>query len=172
MDKIAILKSIGLIGKASAKLTKDVQTVAIACACHALAHGDVTLADQLVDALGKAMRRASLRAWFELHTPMYLPKGKTVFALDKDRAKAMRQDEGFAEALQSKPWEEALKEAPAITVLDVADAFDKFMKRIESQVKDAACTVKNRALLEELASSNAKYHAALDSKSRISLAAE
>jgi hypothetical protein len=161
MDKTIILKRIGAIGKASAKLTQDIQSVAVACALHAVAHGDVTLADQLVDAVGKSLRRASLRAWFEKQAPMYLPKGKDKFAFDALRAEDMRKLN--TEELEAKfgalAWEDAKPEAPVISVFDVSDAVDKFMKRMESMVKDANVTVRNKELLELLGQQVSIYHA-------------
>jgi hypothetical protein len=161
MDKTIILKRIGAIGKASAKLTKDIQSVAVACALHAIAHGDVTLADQLVDAVGKSLRRASLRAWFEKQAPMYLPKGKDKFAFDALRAEDMRKlsTEELEAKFDALAWEDAKPEAPVISVFDVSDAVDKFMKRMESMVKDANVTVRNKELLEMLGQQVSIYHA-------------
>lgn len=161
MDKALILKNIGAIGKAATKLTKQVQETATQCAIHAVRHGDVTLADQLVDALGKGMRRASLRAWFEKHTCVYIPKGKQTFALDKERAKALRgeTDEALTEKFMSLPWEEAKPEAPVVSVLDVSAAADKFLERIQKQANEAGMEVRNRALLDILVAATAKFHA-------------
>ena len=163
MDKQAILKQIGSIGRAAKALTGKVQETAIACAIHAVRHGDVTLADQLVDALGKGMRRASLRAWFERHTPMYLPKGKDKFAFDSVRGKDMASltDDELTEALAAHPWEEAKPEEPVVSVIDVEAAFDKFIQRLNKQVAEAGVTVKHRELLELLGETSAKYHAEL-----------
>lgn len=161
MDKATILKNIGAIGKASKALTGKVQETAVACAIHAVRHGDVTLADQLVEALGKGMRRASLRAWFERHAPMYLPKGKDKFAFDGERAKAMKAltDDELTETLMALPWEEAKPEEPVVSVYDVEEAFDKFMGRINKMLNDANITIKNRELLEQLGQTAAVYHA-------------
>lgn len=164
-----IRKTIGAIGKAAAKLTRDVQACAIDCAWHAVEHGDVTLADSLVEAIGKQGRKASLRAWFEGNAPMYLPKGKTTFAFDKERAKKLKAagEEAFREAMADKPWEEAKPEAPVVSIFDVSEAADKFMKRIESMAKDAAVTVRNRELLELLGETIAQYHADQAVKARV-----
>jgi hypothetical protein len=161
MEKTIILKRIGAISKGAAKLVKDIQEVAVACAVHAVQHGDVTLADQLVDAVSKGMRRNSLRAWFELKAPMYLPKGKDKFAFDAERAKALKalsNDELVAQ-LDSLKWEDAKPEAAVVSVFDVSEAVDKFMKRIESMVNDANVTVRNKELLEVLGQQVAIYHA-------------
>jgi hypothetical protein len=164
-----IVKQIGSIGKAAAKLTRDVQACAINVAWHAVEHGDVTLADSLVDAIGKQGRKASLRAWFEKNTPMYLPKGKDKFAFDKDRAKAFRTqgEEAYRASLADKPWEDAKPEAPVVSVFDVSEAADKFLKRLETMAKDAAVTVRNRELLEMLGATVAHYHAEQAIKARV-----
>lgn len=169
MSKEIILKKIGAIGKAAAKLTRDVQSCATDCAWHAVEHGDVTLADQLIDALGKQGRKASLRAWFEKHTPMYLPKGKDKFAFDKERAKSFRNqgEEAYRATLADKPWEDAKPEAPVVSVFDVSDAADKFMKRVESMAKDATITLRNRELMEMLGQTIAQYHAEQALKARV-----
>lgn len=161
MSKDSILKKIGTIGRNAKKLTGDIQDCAVDCAIHAVQHGDVTLADSLVEALGKGLRRASLRAWFERNTPMYLPKGKDKFAYDADRAKNMKAipEADLRESLAALPWEEAKPEEPVVSVFDVSEAVDKFIKRLEKQVAEANVTIKNRKLLEEIAHAASVYHA-------------
>lgn len=157
MDKNQILKNIGAIGRASQKLTKDIQLTAVGCIEHAVLHGDITLCDQLVEALGKAMRKASLRAWFEKNGPMYLPKGKDKFAFDAERRGEWSAER--EETLMATPWEEAKPEEPIVSVFDVSEAFDRFMKRVQSQIKDANITVRNRELMDLLNQQASIYHA-------------
>lgn len=160
MDIKQLMAAIGKIGKASAKLTRDVQTVAVECAIHAVEHGNVTPANELVESLGKGLRRASLRAWFETNTPMFIPKGKDKFGFDAQRAKDMKADiPALRERLAALPWEEAKPEEKVVSVFDVSEAFDKFMKRVESMAKDANVTVRNRELLELLNQQVSIYHA-------------
>ena len=164
MDKAQILKNIGAIGRKSAALTKDIQTTAVGCVEHAVKHGDVTLADQLVDALGKGMRKASLRAWFETNGPMFIAKGKDKFSFDKVRR---GEWSGLREAeLLAKPWEEAKPEEKVVSVFDVSEAFDKFMKRVESMAKDSEVTVRNRELMDMLLQASSNYHSDKAMKAR------
>lgn len=161
MDKATILKNIGMIGKASKKLVDQIQETAVACAIHAIRHGDITLADQLVDAVGKGIRRASLRAWFERQGPFVIAKGKDKFSFAKEKAAELRlmNDPELAEKLDSLKWEDAKPEAPVVSVFDVSEAVDNFLKRLQKQVSEAQVTVKNRKLLEEVAYATSKYHA-------------
>lgn len=170
MDKNQIVKAIGAIGRASQKLTKDIQLTAVGCIEHAVKHGDITLCDQLVDAIGKAMRKASLRAWFEKNGPMYLPKGKDKFAFDAERRGEWSQER--EDTLLSTLWEDAKPEEPIVSEFDVSVAFDRFMKRIEATVKDANITVRNRALMELLGQQAAIYHAEQVMNSRIDTPAD
>ena len=170
MEKAQVLKNIGAIGKASKKLVTDIQLTAVGCIEHAVKHGDITLCDQLVDALGKGMRKASLRAWFETNGPMYLPKGKNKFAFDAARRGEWSQDR--EDALMATPWEEAKPEEAVVSVFDVSEAFDRFMKRIEATVKDANITVRNRELMELLGREAAAYHMEKLMKTRIDIPAD
>lgn len=162
MDKKAIIIKISNIAKASQRVTAAVQETAVACAIHAVRHGDVTLADKLVDAIGKGMRRASLRAWFEVNTCMYLPKGKDTFAFDSLRADKLKEmtDAELEETFNAVNWEEAKPEEKAVSVIDVGDAFDKFLKRIEKQAAEATVEVKHKDLLDKLRAATREYHAA------------
>lgn len=160
MDIKQLMQAIGRIGKAAAKLTKDVQVVAVECAIHAVQHGNVTPANELVASLGKGLRRASLRAWFETNTPMFIPKGKDTFGFDSERAKEMKKDiPALRERLMALPWEEAKPEEKTVSVFDVSDAFDKFIKRVEGMVKDANVSVRNKELLDLLNQQASIYHA-------------
>lgn len=165
MEKAQVLKNIGSIGRASAKLTKDIQATAVGCVEHAVNHGDVTLADQLVDALGKGLRKASLRAWFEKNAPMFIAKGKDKFSFDSTR-KGVWDAEREA-SLLALPWEEAKPEEKVVSVFDVSESFDKFMKRIESMTKDSEMTIRNRQLIDFLASASAEYHTQIAMQTRV-----
>jgi len=165
MEKAQVLKNIGSIGRASAKLTKDIQATAVGCVEHAVKHGDVTLADQLVDALGKGLRKASLRAWFEKNAPMFIAKGKDKFSFDPTRKGTWDQDR--EDTLLALPWEEAKPEEKIVSIFDVSESFDKFMKRVESMSKDAQVTLRNREMIDFLVHASATYHDAIASKARI-----
>jgi len=160
MEKAQVLKNIGSIGRASAKLTKDIQATAVGCVEHAVKHGDVTLADQLVDALGKGLRKASLRAWFEKNAPMFIAKGKDKFSFDPTR-KGVWDAEREA-SLLALPSEEKV-----VSIFDVSESFDKFMKRVESMSKDAQVTLRNREMIDFLVHASATYHDAIAKQARV-----
>jgi hypothetical protein len=162
MKKEFILKAIGAIGKTTAKLTKDVQLCAIECVVHAVAHGDVTLADQLVDALGKQGRKASLRAWFELNGCMFIAKGAKTFSYDKFHKLGKADTPELRDTLMAKPWEDAVPEAAPVSILEIGAKFDKFLDTLTKQATEASqagIPVHGKALLDFMVAQAREFHA-------------
>ena len=162
MEKTQIIKAIGAIGKTSAKLTKDVQACAVECVIHAVLHGDVTLADQLVDALGKQGRKSSLRAWFEINGCMFIAKGAKSFSYDKYHKLGKTDNVELREQLMTKPWEDAIAEPVPASVLEIAVKVDKFLDGLNKQATDASqagTPVHGKALLDYMVKAAAEFHA-------------
>lgn len=59
-----IAKMIASIGKRGKALDKDVHIAAVSCLVHADKHGDITLANKLIEALPASQRKNALRDWF------------------------------------------------------------------------------------------------------------
>jgi len=162
MEKTQILKTIGAIGRTAAKLTKDVQACAVECVVHAVLHGDVTLADQLVDALGKQGRKASLRAWFERNGCMFIAKGAKTFSYDKYHKLGKTDTPELREVLMAQPWEDAVPEAAPVSVLEIGAKFDKFLDSLTKQANEATqagTPVHGKALLDYMVKAAAEFHA-------------
>ena len=162
MKKELILKAIGSIGKASAKLTKDVQLCAVECVIHAVLHGDVTLADQLVDALGKQGRKSSLRAWFEINGCMFIAKGAKTFSYAKYHKLGKADTPELREQLMAKPWEDAIPEPAAVSVLEIGAKFDKFLDGLTKQATEASqagIPVHGKAFLDFMVKQAREFHA-------------
>lgn len=161
-NKTTILKAIGAIGRTTAKLTKDVQACAVDCVMHAVLHGDVTLADHLVDALGKQGRKASLRAWFEINGCMFIAKGSKTFSYDKYHKLGKADTPELREALMAKPWEDAVPEPQAVSVLEISAKVDKFLDNLTKQANEASTAgvpVHGKALLDYMVKAAAEFHA-------------
>ena len=162
MKKELIQKAIGAIGRTTAKLTVDVQHCAVECVVHAVLHGDVTLADSLVDALGKQGRKASLRAWFERNGCMFIAKGAKTFSYNKFHKLGKEDTPELREALVSKAWEDAEPEKQAVSVLEIGAKFDKFMDMLTKQSNEATAAgtpVHGKALLDYMVKAAAEFHA-------------
>ena len=162
MEKTQILKAIGAIGRTTAKLTKDVQACAVECVIHAVLHGDVTLADNLVTALGKQGRKTSLRAWFEINGCMFIAKGAKTFSYDKHHKLGKADTPELREVLMAELWEEAIPEPVPASVLEIAAKFDKFLDTLTKQATEATqagTPVHGKALLDHMVKAAAEFHA-------------
>ena len=158
MAKFALLgtselnKKIAGIGKASAKLTNDIQVAAVNAIGYSILHGDITIGQRLYDALGTAMRRQSLVTYFEKY-------GQFVW-LSSEKKFGFFKREGIEfnpELLMGLPWDEAKKEV-IVSELDVEDMVKKLIKRVESAIEKGA-EVKHKDLYSDLTHTLARYHA-------------
>lgn len=152
---------IGKIGKAAMKFAAQVQVAAVECLIHAVRHGDVSLANSLIEAVGKGTRKATLYAWFEVNGPFYLPKGKTALAFDRERADklAAEGEDALRARLIAVQWTEAKPEAKPVSVFDVSVEFDKFLNRMNKLAKEPEVQIKHKELLGALEAFQAKAQA-------------
>lgn len=130
MDIKQIKTAIATIAKAVTKLSADIQSVAVAIVFHALQHGDVTPATQLVSALGKALRRKALIDWFVVNGPFDFD-GES-FTLNRARAKELRAADQavLREALLATPWESAKVAKAPVELVDLQVELDRFFAKV------------------------------------------
>jgi hypothetical protein len=143
MQSAELIKKIGSIGKAGAKLTKDIQLAAVNAVGYSIEYGDITIAQRLYDALGTGIRRQSLVSFFEKYGQLCWSSTEKKFVFHK--LEGIDFDE---KALMATPWNDAKKEI-IISEIDAADMVAKLIKRIESGIEKKV-SVKNSALLDDL----------------------
>lgn len=159
--KFALLASseftslVGKIGTAQSELTSNIQLAAINAIGYANVHGDVRPGNQLMDAMGKSMRKDSLLKYLEVHGNFAFMKAdkrlaffKNPEAVDFDNAEAVAK-------LSTTPWNEAKKPQDLKSQYDVDDMFTKFLASTRATIKkaqDANIRVKNIDLLDALSS--------------------
>lgn len=150
MQSADLIKKIGSIGKATAKLTKDIQVAAVNAVGYSIIHGDVTIAQRLYDAVGTTVRRQSLVSFFEKYGQLCYSTVEKKFVFFKV------EDIKFDEAkLMATPWQDAKKEV-IVSELDASDMVAKLIKRLESGI-EKQLTVKHSALLDDLKIMYAQY---------------
>lgn len=135
MQTKELMALIGRIAKSVSKMVSDVQQAAVECVLHAVEHGNVTPATQLVSALGKGMRASALIVWFE-QTGVFAMGPEGAFTLDKDGRKAAQKEDpaGMRERLADIPWEGAKKAKPTITEIDLAVELDRFFDKMSKRI--------------------------------------
>jgi hypothetical protein len=149
-----LIKRIGAIGKASARLTRDIQEAAVNAIGYSIIHGDITIGQRLYDALGTAMRRQSLVSFFEKHGQFCWSSSEKKFVFYKVEGIQFDYD-----GLMGMPWDEAKKEA-IVSDLDVEDMVKRMIKRIENAIEKGV-EVKHKDLYSDLTHTLARYHAEL-----------
>lgn len=161
MNRNIILARIGKLAKAVAATVAEIQALAVIVLLHAVRHGDVTLADELMSACGKGMRRSALEAWFVNNGPFVVVEGK--FGLNKELAKKMRaqSDEAITESLASLKWEEAKKAKAVVTKLDCAAEIDRALAKLSKAVEgaDESVNVVHGELLALIVQTAAQWNA-------------
>jgi hypothetical protein len=160
MAKFALLSSAELnkkiagIGKASAKLTRDIQVAAVNAIGYSIEYGDITIGQRLFDALGSSMRRQALVSYFEKNGQFCWSSSEKKFVFFKVEGIKFNPD-----LLMTMPWDEAKKEA-IVSEIDVEDMVKKMIKKIENSI-EKGIEVKHKDLYSDLTHCLARYHSDL-----------
>lgn len=155
-EAAVIKKQIGSIGASGARIVKGIQSVATQTLAHAVKHGDITLAQELVNAVPKHFK-ASLVAWLELYGPFRYNNDSKALVFHKG-CKALKEAgivPGAGEVTQdyvdSLPlWDGARKATEPRSQYDASEECSKFFARMQKLASDGNVTMKNKALLREV----------------------
>jgi hypothetical protein len=169
----AIEKLLASIKTRGATLQKDIHVAACSILQHVGKHSDVRLVSKLLESMPDMSRKNAIKAWFESFGPVaWNEKGEIKYqpATKLQLATAM-----------GKPFWSFKPEADYVP-LDVAKAFDSFVKRLEKDAKetgrDHASLIANLANLrpgdesEERTANNAAVEKQLTRASRATKKAE
>lgn len=163
----SIKKQIANIGRSGVRLVAAVQVAAVQVIAHAVSHGDITLAQSLVESVPKHFK-ATLVAFLENYGPFKWDKDskKLTFYRDNEqlRAASIRVPEGtltqeYVDALPR--WEGQIKASEPKSVYDVQEEASKFIDRMRKLASKGA-DVRNKALLQQLQAVYNRYVAQLD----------
>ena len=156
LDAADLSKLIKSVKGAVTTLNAKIQMAAVNCVVHAIEHGDVRSATQLVEAMGKGMRRQSMVTWLELNGPFAWTEGKEFKLFNRERF-----NESFdAEQLMGISWLEAKPEPKLVTNVDVVESVSKLLARLQLMVDKTPDVVENKSLIVELNKTLARFTAA------------
>ena len=123
---LAAIQNINITGKG---LDQSVQSVGLEVLQHVELHGEVSLANKLLQALPKGARAKALAEWLRLH-------GK--IAVNTDRASAKKfplvynkQGETRLEAAAALPWFECKKDKPLAEEFDLRGKIMQLVRQAE-----------------------------------------
>lgn len=169
-SKDSITKAIASIGRAGVRLIAAIQTAAVQVIGHAVQHGDVTLANALLDATPKH-QRAALVAFLEMYGPFAYMKQDKNLAFYRENVKltagttAGKLGDGSISITQEyvdalPRWESLVKPAEPRSVYDVQEEADRFITRMRKLASVSTNSMKHRKLLDDLTAAYNKYVAA------------
>lgn len=137
-----VTKAITSIGNRAKKLDHDIHVVGVSCMYHADKHGDVTLMQALINALGKSQRRNAVIAWAIAFGKFAVSEDGKNVAYDKTAKTDLAGAEGMS------PWE--FTPEPVFQAWDMEAELAKFMKKASKAAEDSRNKV-DPAKLEALA---------------------
>jgi hypothetical protein len=151
-DKTKIAANIKSINTKRATLVALIQTTAVACAFHAHKHGDVTLLNNLCDAVGGGMKSTALKLWAMDFAPIQLSTDKATGVFAYDKAKSLRDNESELTKTMALaaacPWQDYTVDPPVEAYFNVEAALAGIFKKLEKKAprpEDAALVAKLKA---------------------------
>ena len=151
MELKKINANIARVRANSAKLNELIQSTAVGCIEHAMAHGDAEPAKNLVAAMPKSIRRAALVNWFTAYSPINITsnKGELKCSLRKNDAKAYTPFN--VDGARANNWYEMPeldKEDIPTSLADLNDGVINLVKRMEKRLADNKVVEGDRAQFE------------------------
>ena len=136
----AINAKISSIAKRGASLDADIQLAACSVLAHIDQHGDVTLADRLVNAMPKSGRKLALVEFMLAFGKLAVLKANSKenkAAIESGRVFAYAKDKDTdIEGAIAKPWYEFKKEAAVSEAFDVQASVKAILTRMAKAAKE------------------------------------
>lgn len=152
---------IGQIGKSQSELTSNIQNAAVSAIGYSIVHGDIRPAQQLLDAMGKSLRKDSLLKYLEVNGNVRYDKADKKLVHEKQFDRDFFTAEMQAD-LMTLAWNEAKKPPELKSRYDMDELFSKWLAATRATVKKAQAggvVVANVELLDLLASTEANFYA-------------
>lgn len=131
---------IASIQKRAAKLDQEIHLVAVSCLVHAAEHGDVTLMQNLVGALGRSTRKQALIGWSINYGPFKLEDKTGALVYDRSK-RAQAMEESNLIAAEQGPFWDFISEKP-YAQFDLSKAIAALLRKadhaLQSPEQDAS----------------------------------
>ena len=161
MNKDALAKLIGNIGKSGMKLDAQIQLAAVACIAYSIVDRNITPGQNLLDATSNGIRSDSLVAFFEQHGQFaYDKQAKKLVFFDAAKIinKVYEWTPEYEKELMGTPWTSAKKKPEPVSKYDFDEQATKFVERFKKLASDANVTVEHKDLLVQMVELVNKYH--------------
>jgi len=146
-DTTKCAESIDTIATKGKTLDNLIHRTAVSCLYHAREHGDVTLAERLMEAMPKSSRRKAMGTWIEDHAPLEGKISDTKSGVSITLKKGRKpEDFKLAEAAAVPFYEHTAEKNPRPMTL--AQAIAAFGKNLDKAVKAGTATAAEAAALK------------------------
>lgn len=144
-DAAGIAKAIDGIAARGKKLDRDIHIAGVSVLSHAYEHGDITLANRLLDALPKSGRRNAMLAWLTSFGPFKLAEDSKHVAYSK-----LAEPLPLAAAI-AEPFYEFAPE-PVFVPFDFKASIEAVLKKAEKALADDVHKGEHAVSVAEIAS--------------------
>lgn len=154
MSAEEISKGIISVKTSGARFDALVQRMAVECVAQSIVHRNITLGNDLLNALPKGSRRDSLVAWFERFGHfawMKTEKKLAFFDAGQEMTAAY-----FAE-VRATSWTTGTKPAAIVSSYDLETEFGKVLDRLGKLVNDSSKTIEHKDLYAKLKATYTAY---------------
>lgn len=143
------------------KMNAKLQEMAISIIGHVHEHGDTTLADRLLTAMGRGLDRQAMVAYLEEYGCVRFEKDSGRFAINKKKRAEMEFDEVYLMSDECVQWFEFAKSKKALTSsFDLEAKVESLLKSLAKKREEGDCEIKNAALASFLKNAVQAYHSA------------
>lgn len=156
MEMKVLAQLIGTIGTQRVAFDTAVQTALVECVGHSVAHGNITPAMQMLDAIGAHLKPAVV-AYLEMFGNMKWDKAQKKLVFQRFLEPTGWTD-AFREKCEAFVWVKAKKEGEPKSIFDVAEETDKFLDRLLKAGKKGV-EIKHKPLLDRLVDTLNRYNA-------------
>lgn len=166
----SILSNIEKVKTSGAELDTLIHTTAVQCMLHAKEHGDVTLAQRLMEAMPKASRALALKDWYHKFSPMRLEGKVGILKATQKGYNAFRVEEADAEPFWTEAEQPAKKPLTLAAMLKIAQGLPKRLEDAAAEDNFTGDIDKARLMVGAVAEAVAPYVAIAAAEERIAKA--
>ena len=136
----ALIDSIASRGK---RLDNDIHKAGVNCIYHIDQHGDITLAEKLIESMPKSSRKKALVLWFIDNSKLSYNEDEKKYVYDKTK-------KTFLERAIEKPFWDHSQEVKPVSPIDLDKRLENLIKQAEKALEDEQAKSKSNVDLDKL----------------------
>ena len=143
MDTAKLNALIDSIAKRGQRLDNDIHKAGVNCIYHIDQHGDITLAEKLIESMPKSSRKKALVLWFMDNSKLSYNEEEKKYVYDKAK-------KTFLERAIEKPFWDHSQEVKPVSPIDLDKRLESLIKQAEKALEDEQAKSKSNVDLDKL----------------------